>query len=244
MPLGRGPARRGARQPRLHRIVSPVDGVVVSRTVVGRPDGRRELPDADAVPGRHRPDQDAGERERQRVRHRRRGASGRTASFTVDAYPGAPFRGPRHAGAQRAGDGAERRHLRRGDRASTTRDLRLKPGMTANVTHHDGDARRRRARADGGAALPAAGRARRARAPIAAAPPGGRARRSGCSATTASRIRCRSTTGIATSASREITGGLARGRRAWSPACMRAAQADAAPPRSPFMPSVRGRRGR
>ena len=71
--IRRGPARGGARQPRLHRIVSPVDGVVVSRNVSSRPDGRRELPDADAVPGRHGPDQDAGERERQRVRHRRRG---------------------------------------------------------------------------------------------------------------------------------------------------------------------------
>ena len=52
-------------------IVSPVDGTVVSRNVTMRPDGRGELPDADAVPDRHRPHQDAGRHQCERKRHRR-----------------------------------------------------------------------------------------------------------------------------------------------------------------------------
>jgi hypothetical protein len=48
-------------------------------------------------------------------------------------------------------------------------------------------------------------------------------------------------TGIADERFTQITGGLAEGDRVVT-GVVRAAQADAVPPRSPFMPSVRGRR--
>ena len=87
--LRRGAARRGAGQPRLHRIV--VAGRrrrgVAQRVGRARRSPRRfQTPTLFLVADG--PDEDAGERERQRVRHRRRRASGRTATFTVDAYPG------------------------------------------------------------------------------------------------------------------------------------------------------------
>ncbi len=57
-----------------------------------RPDRGREPSDPDAVPDRHRSDQDAGRHQCQRVRHRRRD-EGAGASFTVDAFPNQTFQG-------------------------------------------------------------------------------------------------------------------------------------------------------
>ena len=51
-------------------IVSPVDGTVVSRNVTMGQTVAAQLPDPDAVPDRHRPDQDAGRHQCQRERHR------------------------------------------------------------------------------------------------------------------------------------------------------------------------------
>ena len=52
-------------------IVSPVDGTVVSRNVTQGQTVAVELPDADPVPDRYRPHEDAGRHQCQRERHRR-----------------------------------------------------------------------------------------------------------------------------------------------------------------------------
>ena len=96
---------------------------------------------------------DAGQRQRRRGRHRphRAGAGG---DVPVDAYPGETFTGTCPQVRLAAGRRAERRQLRDGDR-------RAEPGAEAEAGHdgerHDRDrARRRRAaRAERGAALPA-----------------------------------------------------------------------------------------
>ncbi len=67
-----GRARGRASQSRLHRyrFAGRRHRGVAQRDA--GPDGRRELPDADAVPDRHRPHEDAGRHQCQRKRHRRR----------------------------------------------------------------------------------------------------------------------------------------------------------------------------
>jgi HlyD family secretion protein len=51
------------------RIISPVNGIVVSRNIRDRADGGSELSNANPVSHRHRLDQDAGRHERERIRY-------------------------------------------------------------------------------------------------------------------------------------------------------------------------------
>ena len=92
-PAAPGEPARGAGEPRLHEhhLAGRRHRRLAQRQ--HRPDGRGELPDADAVPDRAGPDQDAGRHQRERVRRRQRARSGRSASFTVEAYPGADVLG-------------------------------------------------------------------------------------------------------------------------------------------------------
>ena len=91
-------------------IVSPVDGDGRVAQRDGRTDGRRELPDADAVPDRDRPDQDAGRHQCQRKRHRRRQGR-RSGRVHRRRLPQASLRGQGEPGPPVAADRAERRHL-------------------------------------------------------------------------------------------------------------------------------------
>ena len=123
---------------------------------------------------RRRPDRGRQHAGADALRHRRRPArtcrcspawtrptsaasqQGQPVTFTVDAYPGETFTGTVVAGAPAAHGRSERRQLHDGDRRARTRSLKLKPGMTANVSDRDRARRRRAARAGRGAALPAA----------------------------------------------------------------------------------------
>ena len=67
------------------------------------------------------PPQDAGGHQRRRGRRGHARTPGMTATFTVDAYPASPSAGAIRADPQRAADGAERGHLRRGDRRGQPR---------------------------------------------------------------------------------------------------------------------------
>ena len=159
---GAGRAAPGGGQPRLHehRLAHRRRGHLAQRR--RRPDGGRLAAGADAVRHRRGPAQDAGRH--QRGRGRRRQAPGRAwrRRFTVDAYPGERFQGTV-------------RQIRNAPQTVQNvvtydavidvdnPDLKLKPGMTANVHLRLRRARRRAARAERGAALPAAARAGRGR---------------------------------------------------------------------------------
>jgi multidrug efflux pump subunit AcrA (membrane-fusion protein) len=97
-----------------------------------RPDGRREHVGADAVRHRAGPDAHAGQRQHRRIRHRahRRRPAGDVPRGRVSRPR------PSTAPSRRCGsteDRAERRQLHDDDRRAEP-DLKLKPGMTANVT--------------------------------------------------------------------------------------------------------------
>ena len=165
-------------------------------------------------------------------------AVGQAAAFTVDAYPGTPFEG-RVSQVRNAPVTVQN---------VVTYDVliavdnpagRLKPGMTANVTITT-------ATREDAVRVPTA--ALRFRPPAdataaganAAAPPVGRHAVWVLGAGDVLRP-VEVETGIADERFTQITGGLAEGDRVVT-GVVRAAQADAVPPRSPFMPSVRGRR--
>ena len=107
-----GGARGGPHQPRLHR--DPLAGRRRRRLAQRRrrPDRRGELPDPDALRDRAGPHQDAGERQRERVGHRRP-ARRPDGELRRRRLPRPRLRGPRRAGAQRPDHGAERGDLRR-----------------------------------------------------------------------------------------------------------------------------------
>ena len=106
-----GHARRRAGQSRLyeHRLAGGWNRRLAQRD--GRTDGRRQLPDADAVPHRDRPDQDAGRHQCQRKRYRR-GEDRRSWHLHRRRLPQANLPGQGEPGAAVAADRAERRHLR------------------------------------------------------------------------------------------------------------------------------------
>ena len=102
---------------------------------------------------------------------------GMEATFTVDAYPGERFAGKVRQIRNAPQTRAERRHLRRGHRRRQP-ELKLKPGMTANVTFVYAEQRRRRCACR--TRRCASGRRRSSLRPSAAAErPGRRGRRSG-----------------------------------------------------------------
>ena len=82
--------RRGQSQLHQYRVTGGWHRGIAQR---GRgPDGRRQLSDADAVPGRAGHHQDADRRQCQRGRHRP--STGRTdVEFSVDAFPNRVFQG-------------------------------------------------------------------------------------------------------------------------------------------------------
>ena len=175
----RGAARRRAGQSRLHqhRFAGGRHRRVAQRH--HGPDGGGELPDADAVPDRHRPHQDAGRHQCQRKRHRRH-QGGQQGALHRRRLPEAHLRRRGRAGAPVAADGAERRDLRcRGQRRQCRSGAQA--GHDRGDPHRHRRAQRRPARAEPGAALCAGGPVRRAQRP-----PRQRRRRrtgSGCCAT-------------------------------------------------------------
>ena len=219
------------------RIVSPVDGVVVARNVsVGQTVAATfQTPTLFLVATdlmRMQVSASVSEADIGGV------AVGQAAAFTVDAYPGTPFEG-RVSQVRNAPVTVQN---------VVTYDVliavenpagRLKPGMTANVTITT-------ATREDAVRVPTA--ALRFRPPAdataaganAAAPPVGRHAVWVLGAGDVLRP-VEVETGIADERFTQITAGLAEGDRVVT-GVVRAAQADAVPPRSPFMPSVRGRR--
>src|SRR4029453_18312503 len=221
------------------RIVSPVDGVVVSRNVsVGQtvaasfqtPTLFLVAPDLPQVGVSARvSESDIGGV-----------AVGQEVAFTVDAYPGSPFKG-RVKQVRNAPVTVQNVVTYDVLVAVDNQDLRLKPGMTANVGITT-------ARRDDVVRVPTA--ALRFRPPTdtpgsgaiaAAAPRGGPA--VWVLGDDGRPHPVPITTGITDERFTEITGGLDEAARVVT-GLMRAAEADAPLPRSPFMPSVGGRRGR
>ena len=219
------------------RIVSPVDGVVVARNVsVGQTVAATfQTPTLFLVATdltRMQVSASVSEADIGGV------AAGQAATFTVDAYPETSF----------AGRVAQVRNAPVTVQNVVTYDVlivvenpggRLKPGMTANVTITT-------ATRDAVVRVPTA--ALRFRPPAdataaganAAAPPGGRHTVWVLGAGDVLRP-VEVGTGIADERFTEITGGLTEGDRV-ATGTVPTGQADAVPPRSPFMPSVRGRR--
>ena len=105
-----GPARGCAGQSRLHQYhLAGGRHRGLAQRYCG-PDGRGQLPDADAVPDRHRPHQDAGRHQCQRKRHRRH--QGRQQGFLHRRrLSQAHLSGHRRPGAAVAANNPERRHL-------------------------------------------------------------------------------------------------------------------------------------
>ena len=221
------------------RIVSPVDGVVVSRSVsVGQTVAASfQTPTLFLVAtdlSKMEVSASVSESDIGGV------AVGQDVTFTVDAYPGAPFRG-RVTQVRNAPVNVQNVVTYDVLVGVENQDLRLKPGMTANVSITT-------ASRDDTVRIPTA--ALRFRPPAetggaganAATPPAGGqtvwvAEEEGKARPVAV------TTGISDERFTEVTGGIAEGDRVVT-GLVRAPEADAAPPRSPFMPSVPGRRGR
>src|SRR5262249_40455163 len=220
------------------RIVSPVDGVVVSRSVsVGQTVAASfQTPTLFLVAtdlSKMEVSASVSESDIGGV------AVGQDVTFTVDAYPGAPFRG-RVTQVRNAPVNVQNVVTYDVLVGVENQDLRLKPGMTAKVSITT-------ASRDDTVRIPTA--ALRFRPPAetggaganAATPPAGGqtvwvAEEEGKARPVAV------TTGISDERFTEVTGGIAEGDRVVT-GLVRAPEADAAPPRSPFMPSVPGRRG-
>ncbi len=220
------------------RIVSPVDGVVVSRSVsVGQTVAASfQTPTLFLVATdltKMEVSASVSESDIGGV------AMGQDVTFTVDAYPGAPFRG---SVKQVRNAPVNVQNVVTYDVlvGVDNEDLRLKPGMTANVSITT-------ASRDDAVRIPTA--ALRFRPPaetegtgaIAAAPPAG-GQTVWVAGDDGKPHPVAVTTGISDERFTEVTGGIAEGARVVT-GLVRAAEADAAVPRSPFMPSV-GRRGR
>jgi HlyD family secretion protein len=220
------------------RIVSPVDGVVVSRNVsVGQTVAASfQTPTLFLVATdltKMEVSASVSESDIGGV------AVGQVVNFTVDAYPGSPFRG---RVSQVRNSPVTVQNVVTYDVlvAVDNSELRLKPGMTANVSITT-------ATRDDVIRIPTA--ALRFRPPvapggegaIAAAPPSG-GHTAWVLADDGTLHPVTVTTGIADERFTEVTGGLAQGDRVVT-GLARTAASDAPPPRSPFMPSVQ-RRGR
>ena len=221
------------------RIVSPVDGVVVSRSVsVGQTVAASfQTPTLFTVATdltKMEVSASVSESDIGGV------TIGQDATFTVDAYPGAPFRG-RVKQVRNAPVNVQNVVTYDVLISVDNQDLRLKPGMTANVGITT-------ARRDDAVRIPTA--ALRYRPPaeasgdgaIAAAPPAG-GQTVWVPGDDGRPHPVAVTTGVSDERFTEITGGIAEGDRVVT-GLMQAAEADAAPPRSPFMPSVGRRRAR
>jgi HlyD family secretion protein len=165
---------------------------------------------------------------------------GQDATFSVDAYPGQPFDG-RVKQVRNAPVNVQNVVTYDVLIGVDNADLRLKPGMTANVSITT-------ASRDDAVRIPTA--ALRFRPPadtsgsgaIAAAPPAG-GQTVWVPGDDGKPHPVAVTTGISDERFTEVTGGIAEGARVVT-GVVQAEEADASLPRSPFMPSVGKRRGR
>jgi HlyD family secretion protein len=221
------------------RIVSPVDGVVVSRSVsVGQTVAASfqtpTLFNVATTLTKMEVSASVSESDIGGV------AVGQDATFTVDAYPGSPFRG-RVKQVRNSPVNVQNVVTYDVLISVDNEDLRLKPGMTANVSITT-------ARRDDAVRIPTAALRFRppAEAPgtgaIAAAPPAG-GQTVWVPGDDGKPRPVAVTTGVSDERFTEVTGGVVEGDRVVT-GLMQAAEADAALPRSPFMPSVGRRRGR
>lgn len=221
------------------RIVSPVDGVVVSRSVsVGQTVAASfqtpTLFNVATTLTKMEVSASVSESDIGGV------AVAQDATFTVDAYPGSPFRG-RVKQVRNSPVNVQNVVTYDVLISVDNEDLRLKPGMTANVSITT-------ARRDDAVRIPTA--ALRFRPPaeasgtgaIAAAPPAG-GQTVWVPGDDGKPRPVAVTTGVSDERFTEVTGGVVEGDRVVT-GLMQAAEADAALPRSPFMPSVGRRRGR
>jgi HlyD family secretion protein len=220
------------------RIVSPVDGVVVSRAVsVGQ-----TVAASFQTPTLFNVATDLTKMEvSASVSESDIGgvSVGQDTAFTVDAYPGQPFSG-RVKQVRNSPVNVQNVVTYDVLIGVDNGDLRLKPGMTANVSITT-------ATRDDAVRIPTA--ALRFRPPAetsgsganAAAPPAG-GQTVWVPGDDGKPHPVSITTGISDERFTEVTGGIGEGARVVT-GVMRA-EADAALPRSPFMPSVSGRRGR
>jgi len=221
------------------RIVSPVDGVVVSRAVsVGQ-----TVAASFQTPTLFNVATDLTKMEvSASVSESDIGGVtvGQDATFTVDAYPGQPFTG-RVKQVRNAPVNVQNVVTYDVLIGVDNDDLRLKPGMTANVSITT-------ATRDDAVRIPTA--ALRFRPPAdasggganAAAPPAG-GQTVWVPGDDGQPHPVSITTGISDERFTEVTGGIEQGARVVT-GVMTAAESDAALPRSPFMPSVGGRRRR
>lgn len=221
------------------RIVSPVDGVVVSRSVsVGQTVAASfqtpTLFNVATTLTKMEVSASVSESDIGGV------AVAQDATFTVDAYPGSPFRG-RVKQVRNSPVNVQNVVTYDVLISVDNEDLRLKPGMTANVSITT-------ARRDDAVRIPTAALRFRppAEAPgtgaIAAAPPAG-GQTVWVPGDDGKPRPVAVTTGVSDERFTEVTGGVVEGDRVVT-GLMQAAEADAALPRSPFMPSVGRRRGR
>ena len=114
-------------------IVSPINGIVISRNV----DVGQTVAASLQAPTLFTIAEDLGKMQVHAAVSEAdvgRLEPGMTATFVVDAYPDREVQGRHPPDPRRAADAAERRHLRRRRRRRQRATLRLKPGMTANVT--------------------------------------------------------------------------------------------------------------